>query len=120
MYKNRIELNNRELELLTNILKNEELKGFYEQIGDEYIYSQLVEKIENPRLIKESEKKYNAALNATKAREKRTKKKIQNAINILRMENQEITPYRVSKVSGVSFQTAQKYLNTLNKKKDTD
>ena len=106
------------MELLTNILNNEELKVFYEEIGDGYIYSQLVKKVENPRLIKESEKKELAALNATRIREKRTKDKIQNAINILRMENKEITPHRVSKVSGVSFQTAQKYLNILNENKE--
>ena len=47
--------------------------------------------------------------------------KIQNAINLLRLENKEITTYSISKIGKVGFQTVQKYLGedeikSLNKK----
>ena len=51
---------------------------------------------------------------ATEARIKRTKEKIVNAINILRMENKEITPYQVAKEAEVSYNTAKKYLKSFN------
>lgn len=57
-----------------------------------------------------SPKKTNAARKATEIRKKRTQEKIQNAINLLKMEGKEITPYAVAKVAGVSFNTAKKYL----------
>jgi len=51
-----------------------------------------------------------ASKRATEARSKRAKEKIQNAINLLRMENKEITAYQISKVSGVHFNTVKKYI----------
>ena len=118
--KYRIELSKNEYDVLIDIINTygNDFNEFYDDLDKGYTYGNLVEKIENPRLIKESEKKELAALNATRIREKRTREKIQNAINILRMENKEITPHRVSKVSGVSFQTAQKYLNIINENKE--
>ena len=60
-----------------------------------------------------TEKQKRAAAIATATRQKRVKEKIQNAINILKLENKPITPYNVSKISGVSFVTARKYLQEL-------
>jgi len=40
----------------------------------------------------------------------KTKEKIQNAINLLKLEGKEITAYRVAKEAGVSYNTARKYL----------
>jgi hypothetical protein len=57
-----------------------------------------------------SPKKTDAARRATEIRKKRTQEKIQNAINLLKMEGKEITPYAVAKVAGVSYNTAKKYL----------
>ena len=56
----------------------------------------------------------NAAYSATEARSKKAKEKINNAINLLRLQGKEITPYAVAKEAGVSFVTARKYLNSLN------
>lgn len=47
---------------------------------------------------------------ARTARTKKTKEKIQNAINLLRIEGKEVTAHRVAKVAGISFVTARKYL----------
>ena len=110
--KYRIDLTKDEYDILDSIISTyfNDMEDYFEGIDKEYIFNKTIEKIENPKVIKESEKKELAALNATKTRTKRVKEKIQNAINILRMENKEITPYQVSKVSGVSFITCKKYL----------
>ena len=58
---------------------------------------------------------------ATEKRSELAREKIQNAINLLRLENKEITTYSISKIGKVGFQTVQKYLGedeikSLNKK----
>jgi len=57
-----------------------------------------------------SQKKTDAAHKATAIRQKRTKEKIQNAINLLKLEGKEITAYSVAKTAGISYNTARKYL----------
>ncbi len=57
-----------------------------------------------------SPKKVESAHRATQIRQERVKEKIQGAINLLKMEGKEITPYRVAKQAGVSYNTAKKYL----------
>ena len=44
----------------------------------------------------------------------RTKEKIQNAINLLRLQGQPINAYQVAKLSGVAYNTARKYLKDIN------
>lgn len=68
-------------------------------------------KIQNAKVIKNTEKKVNATKKATATRTARAKEKIQNAINILRLENKPITYYSIRKESGVSHQTIVKYIN---------
>ena len=41
----------------------------------------------------------------------KTKEKIQNAINLLRLQGKPINAYQIAKLSGVSYNTARKYLN---------
>ena len=57
-----------------------------------------------------SEKKKDSAKNALKVKIKRTNEKIQNAINLLRLQGKPINPYQVAKLSGVAYNTARKYL----------
>jgi len=57
-----------------------------------------------------TEKQKRAAEYATKIRQERVKRKIQDAINILRLQGEEITAYKVAKTAGVSYNTAKKYL----------
>ena len=47
---------------------------------------------------------------ATKTKVSKTKEKIENAINLLRLQGEPINPYRVAKLSGVAYNTAYKYL----------
>ena len=57
-----------------------------------------------------SKRKQESAKRAREALQAKTKEKIQNAINLLKLEGKEITPYRVAKEAGVSYNTAKKYL----------
>ncbi len=59
-----------------------------------------------------SKKRQESAQRARAVLQQRTKEKIQNAVNLLKMEGKEITPYRVAKEAGVSYNTAKKYLTT--------
>ena len=43
----------------------------------------------------------------------KTKEKIENAINLLRLQGKPINPYQVSKLSGVSYNTARKYFKDM-------
>jgi len=74
-------------------------------------FNEIKEKINNPKKIKISDKKYSAAKSATEARTKKAKDKIQNAINILRMQNKKITHYSIAKEAGVSYVTVKKYIS---------
>lgn len=96
--KYRIELDKIEYEALKHLSENSKIN------------ISLFEKIQNPTIIKYSEKKVNATKKATASRTAKAKEKIQNAINLLRLENKEMTIYNISKIAGVSFQTVQKYL----------
>jgi Fic family protein len=61
-----------------------------------------------------SQRKQNTARAALKVKVSKTKEKIQNAINLLRLQGKPINPYQVAKLSGVAYNTARKYLK--NKK----
>jgi len=51
---------------------------------------------------------------ARKAKITKTKEKIQNAINLLRLQGKPINAYQVSKMSGVAYNTARKYIKNSN------
>jgi len=51
---------------------------------------------------------------ARKAKTSKVKEKIQNAINLLRLQGKPINAYQVSKMSGVAYNTARKYLKNSN------
>jgi response regulator of citrate/malate metabolism len=78
---------------------------------EDKVVSKLLEKLNNPKDIEYSFNKVRAADKATESRTKAAKEKIQNAINILRMENKKITHYSIAQCSGVSFTTVKKYLD---------
>jgi len=73
------------------------------------IFDKLSDKIEYEQKKEVSPKKKKAMIEATNARIRKAKEKIENAINILRMEDKPITIYSVSKKSGVSYNTVSKY-----------
>ena len=78
------------------------------------IVEQISHHLNNGKELKYSQKKQKAATNATKLRVKMAKERIVNAVNILRMENKNISEYAVAKVSGCSINTVKKYRDFIN------
>ena len=60
-----------------------------------------------------SRKKQESAKKALKIKVTKTKEKIQNAINLLKLQGRAINPYRVAKISGVAYNTAKKYVKDI-------
>ena len=65
-----------------------------------------------------SEAQKKAAAKATAAREYKAKEKIENAINLLRLENKNISEYAIAKTSGCSINTVKKYRDFINSQKE--
>ncbi len=59
--------------------------------------------------IPPSEKKVASAKKASEIKANRAKEKVTNAVNLLRLQGEEITAYKVAKVAGTSYNTAKKY-----------
>lgn len=113
--KYRLDLTLQELEALSNLING---KGYVSELA----INNIKEMLFSPTEIKKSNKKILAADKATQARTNKAKEKIQNAVNILRMENKEFTHYAIAKTSGASFNTVKKYitdddLTSLNEKR---
>ena len=114
-FNKRLDLNESEFDCLKKYIDFEKMEEAANKYKEEGIESTLLEKLNNPKVIEYSQKRVVASFRATESRTKAAKEKIQNAINILRMENKKITHYSIAQTSGVSFTTVKKYLddNTL-------
>jgi len=84
---------------------------YLESLQDCYEKEVLLKAFDNAKIIKYSPDKALAAEKATEARTAKAKEKIQNAINILRMEDKKITYYSIAKTAGVSYSTVKKYIS---------
>jgi len=114
----RLNLKPYEYELLVNMLNRLRLKeddfeedGRFEGLKE--FKETLFNKIENVIQIKNSNKRI-ATSKANEAKINKSKEKIENAINLLRMENKQPTAYSVAKIAGISYNTAKKYLKMFN------
>lgn len=119
-FNKRLDLNESEFDCLKRYIDFEKMEEAAKNFDYEYYKkfninesteAELLKKLNNPKEIEHSVKKVVASSKATEARTKAAKEKIQNAINILRMENKKITHYSIAQTSGVSFTTVKKYLN---------
>jgi len=61
--------------------------------------------------IEPSNKRIESAKRASQIKAKKAKEKIDNAINLLKLQREEITIYKVAKTAKVSYNTAKKYLS---------
>ena len=71
----------------------------------------ILDKVDNIKIIKSSDKKKIAIDKARETRSQKIKVKIQNAINILRLEDKKITHYSIAKVGKVSYITVKKHIS---------
>lgn len=103
MYK--VELTKEELIFLR--LNLHTIKDFQKE---EDLVNKLHTKLCNAKLHCVSVSKKKATQKATKVRSDKAKEKIQNAINLLQLENKTITHYSIATTSGVSFNTVKKHI----------
>lgn len=106
-YNVRLDLSEGEFDILKKYIDFEKL----EEKKHIEVVQTLLEKLNKPKEIEYSFKKHTASEKATKARSSKAKEKMQNAINILRMENKIITHYSIAQMSGTSFNTVKKYFS---------
>ena len=66
---------------------------------------------------KSTEKQKKSAQRATKARSDKAREKIENAINLLRLESKDINCNSVAVVSGCSINTVRKYKEMIDSQK---
>jgi DNA-binding CsgD family transcriptional regulator len=77
--------------------------------------------IKHGHILPPSPKKQESAKKAREVLQRRTREKINYAIEVLKTEKRGITPYAVAKIAGVSYNTARKYLtNFLSKSQQKD
>jgi len=60
--------------------------------------------------IPPSQRKIESARRASKIKADKTREKVENAIRLLKLQGENITAYKVSKIAKVSYNTAKKYL----------
>ena len=60
--------------------------------------------------IPPSKKKIESARRASQVKAKKAKEKVISAVNLLKLQGEEITAYKVAKNAKVSYNTAKKYL----------
>jgi len=77
------------------------------------ILQELVEEIKKEYAKPIKTTKRNATKKAIIAKQEKSKKQVENAINMLRMEGKEPTAYAVAKVARISYNTASKYLKLI-------
>ncbi|MCK4442701.1 MAG: hypothetical protein KAU90_11905 [Sulfurovaceae bacterium] len=111
----RITINDNQAALLIEAISKITM-GHYDNLTKDEVMTldKISDKIDDEQNREISPKKKKAMIEATNARIKKAKEKIENSINILRMENRPITIYSVSKESGVSYNTASKYSELIN------
>ena len=100
----RLDLSENEFEVLKSYIDFEKMEEaiknfdyeYYKRLNiEEPTEATLFKKLNNPKKIKYSLKKVVATREATEKRSQNAKEKIQNAINILRLENKKISHYSI-------------------------
>ena len=106
----RLDMSLVEYELLKKLLESATVSEEYECA---WAKDELMNKVQNIKQFDISGKIV-ATKKANEKKQETSKKKIENAVNMLRLEGKEITAYAVAKVAGISYNTARKYLKLMN------
>lgn len=113
MYKVKVELTKEEFRVIL-LMSSLMMYDLHQEQRNKKIAKALHTKLLDTKPYIPSEKKQQATQKATKVRSDRAKEKIQNAINLLQLENKAITHYSISQASGVSFNTVKKHIPELD------
>jgi hypothetical protein len=113
----RLDLDYHEYDLMLNMLNELKLqKSDFECEGRfndrKPVANKFFKKLKNIKQI-EHGKKQTATRQANRSKIIESKKKVNNAINLLRLECREITAYNVAQTAGISYNTAKKYLQDI-------
>ena len=113
----RLNLTRDEYQLLIKMINNLNIKdndfledGRFEGFG--FCIESLIKKVQNVKQIKTTNKRV-ATVNANEKKISTSRKKVENAMNMLRLEGKEPTAYAVAKVADISYNTASKYLKLI-------
>jgi Fic family protein len=106
----RLDMTLAEYELLKKLLESATVDIEYECA---WAKDDLLKKVQNIKQFDISGKIV-ATKKANEKKQETSKKKVENAINLLRLEDKEPTAYAVAKVAGISYNTASKYLKLIN------
>ena len=109
MYK--IEVTTEELRIIMQLMALSSGRDLYDEKIGEVLYRKLY--YAKPHSV--STRKQRATQKATKVRSDKAKDKINNAINLLQLENKAITHYSIAQTSGVSFNTVKKHIPDIDK-----
>jgi len=106
-YMYRVDLSYDHLKLLQKYL--DEIKDIDER--DLIMFNEMKQIVNNPKEIKRSVDKMIAMDKAREAKTNRIKEKINNAINLLRLEQKKFTHYSVAKAANVAYMTVRKHIS---------
>ena len=81
-----------------------------EKLGENEPVREALENLLKNAEVIENKKKAENTKKATETKKLKAKEKVQNAINLLRLQGEEVNPYRVAKIANISYNTARKYL----------
>jgi len=81
-----------------------------DKLGENEPIKQALENlIKNAKVIKNKRNLENTK-KATETKKLKAREKVQNAINLLRLQGEEVNAYKIAKIAGISYNTARKYL----------
>lgn len=98
-------------------LSNEEFNAIYEQV-DVNLKKILEHQKEKAEKSSSSKKLKQGAAKAQQTKIQNTIDTLNNSINLMRLENTEITPWTLHKQSGISYITVKKYWSKIAEKLD--
>ena len=82
-----------------------------DKLGENEPVREALENLLKNAEVIENKKKAENTKKATEIKKLKAKEKVQNAVNLLRLQGEEVNAYRVAKIAGISYNTARKYLN---------
>jgi Fic family protein len=82
-----------------------------DKLGENEPIKQALENLIKNAEIIENKRNLENAKKATEIKKLKAKEKVQNAVNLLRLQGEEVNAYRVAKIAGISYNTARKYLS---------
>jgi Fic family protein len=104
---------NRLIKKISEFMDNPEKKETLQKEERE-LYDAFIDFYIKTKVVQDNswQQKMTNAKKATTAKINKTKEKIQNAINLLRLQGEEVNPYRIAKLANVSYNTARKYFKS--------